>query len=305
MANKELRNEQKRIIDENSNGKSIIAKERMAADSNGRIIIQIPEFKDQKSLKSIDHFQTWDGKPAFPEGTKGYIFINEVDSKDLQGQKIKQEQAVQADGSGIIIINNVQPKDVKKINKLLSELEPFKSNSTLFFNKLTEVLEKIKNDFGYGDKYNSDISYLQENLLLNKDNGLNYKSTKVKAYLATKDVFLPNDNGTFIVNPEFSKKVSSAAAAFHGDGLNINQLKEMVRKRFPDLKEELQGQMVSKGDIIVIQNEGKDKELIHKIDGETFFKQYRHSDGSTINEQDFEKDKIDNNKNNTPKAPGN
>lgn len=86
-------------------------------------------------------------------GDRGLVFFNDKD---------QAYQAVLADGSGVIIINEVQPEQAIKIDEKVRSLAS--NPGTLLFDHIKVVLAYARIELSLSDAYNSTRSYVAEKL---------------------------------------------------------------------------------------------------------------------------------------------
>ncbi|MEL6815738.1 MAG: hypothetical protein AAFP03_13135 [Cyanobacteria bacterium J06598_3] len=92
-------------------------------------------------------------------GKRGLVFFNEKD---------QAYQAVPADGSGVIIINEVLPEQAHKIDEKVRSLT--QDPVTLTSAQIRTVLDYCHTELGLKDTYNSDKTYVREHLTDVSDN---------------------------------------------------------------------------------------------------------------------------------------
>lgn len=119
-----------------------------------KLIIKIPSFAGEPLVypkgapKAGEPITDWEGKPI--EG-QGVVFFNKKD---------KSYQAVKSDGTGVIIINQVDPASaaifVRSINKIAD-------NGGLTLSDIKSFLSKLSMA-GFGDQYNSDENFVAKKM---------------------------------------------------------------------------------------------------------------------------------------------
>lgn len=92
----------------------------------------------------------YEGKPV---GDRGLVFFNGKD---------QSWQAVNGDGEGVIIINEVTSDQAQSLYQKVQELQPDPNNLTL--EQMKEVIAFAQNDLGLVDMYNSSRSFIRENM---------------------------------------------------------------------------------------------------------------------------------------------
>lgn len=144
-----------------------------------------------------------------PVGDYGLVFFNEKD---------QTWQAAPADGTGVVIVNEVLPTQATELDKKVSGMATPLSDLTLA--QLKEILAYARSEMGLGDMYNSTRDYASKKLLplpiSNSDNafadscyGLKKRDTedvyqaiyipgafKIEGVAATEQIF---ENGGIIV----------------------------------------------------------------------------------------------------------
>lgn len=234
-----------------------------------RFIIKIPKI-DDKFLDDTSHVLNYKNEPTGIN--RGILFKNGVD---------KTNQLVEANGNGILIINNVTKNQSVVLTELSKILEDLQDSGEKYVNAFKNLINEC-NSIGLIDKYNSTIDYMEKNLRKDPDSNTYVRTNDaLTAYIAKEEMIVEGANGTSIKNPEFTKELNEAASAYYRDELGIETLKSMVSARFPDLKEFIVGQTVNVGDVLLETKEGD----FRKIDREVFKETYLNMDGNKFNEE--------------------
>lgn len=234
-----------------------------------RFIIKIPKI-DDKFLDDTSHVLNYKNEPTGIN--RGILFKNGVD---------KTNQLVEANGNGILIINNVTKNQSVVLTELSKILEDLQDSGEKYVNAFKNLINEC-NSIGLIDKYNSTIDYMEKNLRKDPDSNTYVRTNDaLTAYIAKEEMIVEGANGTSIKNPEFTKELNEAASAYYRDELGIETLKSMVSARFPDLKEFIVGQTVNVGDILLETKEGD----FRKVDREVFKETYLNMDGSKFSQE--------------------
>lgn len=105
-----------------------------------------PQSYEQAGQPILDYA----GKPV---GDRGLVFFNGKD---------KSWQAVEGDGEGVIIVNEVTSEQAKKLYQKVQAFNPDPNNLTL--DELKQVLDFAQNELGLVDMYNSSRTFVQEKM---------------------------------------------------------------------------------------------------------------------------------------------
>lgn len=234
-----------------------------------RFIIKIPKI-DDKFLDDTSHVLNYKNEPTGIN--RGILFKNGVD---------KTNQLVEANGNGILIINNVTKNQSVVLTELSKILEDLQDSGEKYVNAFKNLINEC-NSIGLIDKYNSTIDYMEKNLRKDPDSNTYVRTNDaLTAYIAKEEMIIEGANGTSIENPEFTKEYNEVSSAYYRDGLGSEVLTSMVLARFPDLKEFIIGQTVNAGDVLLETKEGD----FRKIDREVFKETYLNMDGNKFNEE--------------------
>lgn len=179
------------------------------------LIIKILHLSYSHSLKTVGDYKngikpdweeqvvdwnTMEKAKQYPDGEKVFEFKNFKD---------KTDQAVQTDGSGIIIINDFKgkiPKFVEKLKEIEIEIQKAKNGKfslkgtiRALENAYIKILQKGLDTLGKKNKeldvYNSNTTYLSDKLTQIPNGKYVRMTEKNIAYEALKDGFLDNDTG--------------------------------------------------------------------------------------------------------------
>lgn len=115
-----------------------------ALGQNGEPLVYPPSYE-----KAGQPILDYTGKPV---GEKGLVFFNGKD---------KSWQAVNGDGMGVIIINEVTPEQAKQLYQTVQTLKPDPNDLTL--GELKQVLA-FAQQLGLVDMYNSSREFVQQNM---------------------------------------------------------------------------------------------------------------------------------------------
>lgn len=232
-----------------------------------RFVIKIPKIEDE-FLDDTSHVLNYKNEPTGIN--KGIIFHNGVD---------KTDQLVEANGNGIMIINNVKDSQAIVLTELTKDLD--KLDGKEYIKALKALVEQC-NSIGLIDKYNSTVKYMETNLRKSPDSNTYVRTNDAMiGFIAKETMIIEGANGTSIENPEFTKEYNNVSGAYYRDGLGSEVLTSMVLARFPDLKEFIIGQTVNVGDIILETKEGD----FRKIDREVFKETYLDTNGNKFTEE--------------------
>jgi hypothetical protein len=212
-----------------------------------RFVIKIPKI-DEKYLDDTSHVVDYKGRPTGIE--KGIIFHNGID---------KTDQLVKGDGTGILIINNV----TKEQSIILTEMEKALSSlpSQLYVKGFKELINEC-NDIGLIDKYNSNIEYMNSNLIKDPDSNTYVRTNdSMIAHISNEYMVIEGADGTSISIRDWDQDEISY---MHDGPSYINFI----------------GHEVNKGDIILETKDGG----FRKIDRNVFKETYLDLDGKKFNE---------------------
>lgn len=147
-----------------------------------RFIVRIPKI-DETHLEDTSDIVDYKGTPMRIK--KGIIFHNRVD---------KTDQLVKADGTGIMIINNVTKEQSEILTKMSEELSQV--SSKLYVKAFKQFVIEC-NKLGLIDKYNSDIKYLESNLRNISNSNIYVRIDElIIAYITNEDMIIEGAFGT-------------------------------------------------------------------------------------------------------------
>ena len=200
-----------------------------------RFIIKIPKI-DDKFLDDTSHVLNYKNEPTGIN--KGIIFHNGVD---------KTDQLVEANGNGIMIINNVKDSQAIVLTELTKDLD--KLDGKEYIKALKALVEQC-NSIGLIDKYNSTVKYMETNLRKSPDSNTYVRTNDAMiGFIAKETMIIEGANGTSIFDP--------------------------------NSKQNIIGQKVNVGDILLETKEGD----FRKIDREVFKETYLNMDGNKFSQE--------------------
>ena len=212
-----------------------------------RFVIKIPKI-DDKFLDDTSHIVDWEGKPTGIN--KGLIFHNGTDAAD---------QLVEANGNGIMIINNVSDVQSKKLLEMTKLLDSISGEN--YINSFKTLVKKM-DSIGFVDKYNSTIDYMNKNLRKSPDSDTYVRTNDAMvAHVSMEDMIIEGAGGT---------------------SLSIQDPNQT------DMKYNVVGHQVNKGDVILETEDG-----FRKVDRKVFEETYLNTDGNKFKPEDLDSlDKI-------------
>ncbi len=200
-----------------------------------RFVIKIPKIEDE-FLDDTSHVLNYKNEPTGIN--KGIIFHNGVD---------KTDQLVEANGNGIMIINNVKDSQAIVLTELTKDLD--KLDGKEYIKALKDLVEQC-NSIGLIDKYNSTVKYMETNLRKSPDSNTYVRTNDAMiGFIAKETMIIEGANGTSIFDP--------------------------------NSKQNIIGQKVEVGDIILETKEGD----FRKIDREVFKETYLDTNGNKFTEE--------------------
>lgn len=181
-----------------------------------KFVIPVPALGESAEplVYPSDHAQA--GKPILdyknrPIGGRGLVFFNEKD---------QAYQAVPADGTGVIIINEVQPAQAEKLDAKVRSLT--NNPAALTCNQLKEILTYARTKLALVDVYNSTRSYVTEKLvptLQEKTIEICYGSKKRN----NEDIY----QAIYVLGAFALKGVTATEQLFRNGGVVLNQQGEL------------------------------------------------------------------------------
>lgn len=204
-----------------------------------RFIIKIPKI-DDKFLDDTSHVLNYKNEPTGIN--RGILFKNGVD---------KTNQLVEANGNGILIINNVTKNQSVVLTELSKILEDLQDSGEKYVNAFKNLINEC-NSIGLIDKYNSTIDYMEKNLRKDPDSNTYVRTNDAMiGFIAKETMIIEGANGTSIFDP--------------------------------NSKQNIIGQTVNVGDILLETKEGD----FRKIDREVFKETYLNMDGNKFSQEEL------------------
>lgn len=136
----------------NSENISNLDKGAQVISSANKFVLTIPKTQGEPLIdpKTNKPITDWQGNPI---GESGVVFYNAKDNAT---------QAVPTDGTGVIIINEVNEEQSEKLKEKILSLAPDPTKLTL--NQIKEILEYAQNELGLKDMYNSDNGFISKKM---------------------------------------------------------------------------------------------------------------------------------------------